>query len=162
MPRRRDSVAHRNRLSCSHREVWSVPQWGWEPRPAHYHCFSGQAGQQPVPGPCDGAVGQCAEWEGLSHSKPQVTQTPVYPPVTWDVVSSLSTQLTSAPQEHVSLQCSGCRLLFSPPFRRCLQLRHLVCKTRETVAKAHTLSWTWGCSQCSLTCRPGSAITFSL
>lgn len=38
----------------------------------------GQAGQQPVPGRCDGIAGQCAEWEGLSHSEHQVTQTPVY------------------------------------------------------------------------------------
>lgn len=34
-----------------------------------------QAGHQPVPGPRDGAAGQCAEWEGLSHSEDQVTLT---------------------------------------------------------------------------------------
>lgn len=34
-----------------------------------------QAGQQPVPGPCDGPAGQRAEWEGLSHSEDQVTRT---------------------------------------------------------------------------------------
>lgn len=34
-----------------------------------------QAGHQPVPGPHDGTAGQCAEWEGLSHSEDQVTPT---------------------------------------------------------------------------------------
>lgn len=60
-------------------------------RTTHCHGSPAQAGQQPVPGPCDGVAGQRAEWEGLSHSKDQVTQPLVNLPVAW----SLSAQLTS-------------------------------------------------------------------
>lgn len=62
-----------------------------------------QAGHQPVPGPCDGATGQCAEWKGLSHSEDQVMLTQETPPrVPTCVLGSggsfsilLSAQLTS-------------------------------------------------------------------
>lgn len=99
----------------------------------------GQAGHQPVPGPRDGAAGQRAEWEGLSHSEDQVMQTqgtPRVPTVLWGMEPSSHHPLLSRPVvlprrgvlEHVAPDAA---CLFLPNSRKCQRLRCLIRRKRE-------------------------------
>lgn len=53
-------------------EERETPPCPWVVGPLTVAATPDQAGQQPVPGPRDGAAEQYAEWEGLSHSEGQV------------------------------------------------------------------------------------------
>lgn len=108
----------------------------------HYCCFFDQAGCQPVPGRHDGAAGQRAEREGLSHSEDQVALTQETSPrvpvscslgapfpssslCNWPVVLSRSGVFEAF--------VSGWGLLISAHSRKFQRLRYLICKKREKI-----------------------------
>lgn len=103
-----------------------------------------QAGHQPVPGPCDGAAGQCAEWKGLSHSENQVTLTQETPPRAPTCLLGsegsfpilLSAQLASGTfkERYFEAYVSRCSCLF-PPIHgwKVLEAQEFTYKTRERI-----------------------------